>query len=406
MKFQLDHCKSVYLWLAISCGLLLVVAMAVFFIQRDADSPQDIVANNQLVSDQAPPPASALVGRYLLAGTLVWDRGVETWSKVNGIEIDPNQPFSGLDTYNPEQYDAWVADLECPTSALDLPEEAGADHRLEFNCRQEYLTPARSYFEFFNLANNHSDNSGRDKLEETRQALTQAGFQHFGDPEPGYLDNICEVVGLPVRLFDGDEVVSAEARLPVAFCAWHYFYRQPLPGEIEVIAQYAELMPVFAFVHMGREYLATADSIQRSIARRIIDAGAEFVVGNNPHWVQDAEVHRGKLIIYSTGNFIFDQQWSQEVRTSVSLDLSLEANYDAELQKWLDLGPECLAYQDDCLDQAIAQGLTRLSLDFNYDVIAGDLTNRLQTRGSQQLQTWVEERLGWQRVLHILESAE
>ena len=148
-----------------------------------------------------------------MAGTIVWDRQVEAWSRVDG-QIDPDQPFSGLHTYNPEEYDAWVADLECPTSAQDLAEEAGANHRLEFNCRQEYLGPAREYFEFFNLANNHSDNSGLEKLEETRQALSQAGFQHFGDPEPGNLEEICEVVGLPVRLLGGSEIINQAIRLP------------------------------------------------------------------------------------------------------------------------------------------------------------------------------------------------
>ena len=134
--------------------------------------------------------------------------------------------------------------------------------------------------------------------------------------------------------------------------------------------------------------------------------GLSFVVGNNPHWVQDAEVYQGKLIVYSTGNFIFDQQFGQEVRTSVSLDVEITAPYTPALQQWLDLGSSCIAYQDDCLDQAIAQNLPRLNLDFNYDVVAGDLTGRLQTRANQQLQEWVEARLGWGQVLHRSRVAE
>ena len=38
----------------------------------------------------------------------------------------------------------------------------------------------------------------------------------------------------------------------------------------------------------------------------MIDAGADAVVGTHPHVVQDAEVHRGKPIVYSLGNFVFD----------------------------------------------------------------------------------------------------
>ena len=45
---------------------------------------------------------------------------------------------------------------------------------------------------------------------------------------------------------------------------------------------------------------------QRMLARRMIDAGASLVVGGHPHVIQDAELYRGKLIVYSLGNFVFD----------------------------------------------------------------------------------------------------
>ena len=37
-----------------------------------------------------------------------------------------------------------------------------------------------------------------------------------------------------------------------------------------------------------------------------IDAGADAVVGGHPHVIQDTEHYRGKPIIYSLGNFVFD----------------------------------------------------------------------------------------------------
>ena len=38
----------------------------------------------------------------------------------------------------------------------------------------------------------------------------------------------------------------------------------------------------------------------------MIDAGADLVVGGHPHVTQGAEYYRGKLIVYSLGNFVFD----------------------------------------------------------------------------------------------------
>jgi poly-gamma-glutamate capsule biosynthesis protein CapA/YwtB (metallophosphatase superfamily) len=38
----------------------------------------------------------------------------------------------------------------------------------------------------------------------------------------------------------------------------------------------------------------------------MIDAGADVVVGGHPHVTQGAEYYKGKLIVYSLGNFVFD----------------------------------------------------------------------------------------------------
>ena len=158
----------------------------------------------------------------MLAGTIVWDRDVEVASYREDGTIDWEYPFKGLQTYEPETYDAWVADLECPISDQDVSDAAGRT-LLEFNCLPEFLPPATKYFEFFNLSNNHSDNSGREKLEETRQILGEAGIQHFGDSDPSYRDHNCEIVALPIKLFSKPSGDFETARLPVAFCAWHYF---------------------------------------------------------------------------------------------------------------------------------------------------------------------------------------
>ena len=71
--------------------------------------------------------------------------------------------------------------------------------------------------------------------------------------------------------------------------------------------KYADIMPVVGLMQVGQEYVAKAGSDQEFVGRSIIDGGAEFVIGNSPHWVQNSDVYKNKLIFYSTGNFIFDQ---------------------------------------------------------------------------------------------------
>ena len=40
-----------------------------------------------------------------------------------------------------------------------------------------------------------------------------------------------------------------------------------------------------------------------------------MVVTNHPHLIQGMETFAGKPIVYSVGNFVFDQMFSNEVRT-------------------------------------------------------------------------------------------
>lgn len=395
------HCKKRYrhfwrLALAVLVLLLTLVAINRILLQK-AGAPG---SRSKVVNAKFGPKPTAIEGHYLLNGTIFWGRRVQQWStKANG-SLDYTFPFSGLSTFGRQNYDGWVADLECPTTTTDIP-MAKQENELVFNCKPEYLPEAAKYFNIIDLANNHSDNAGRTGLDETRMALAKAGIQTFGDFEPARTGDTCQVISLPVRLQMSDTSQKI-ASLPVAFCAWHYFYRLPLPGEIEQMKKYAKLMPVFAFVHMGREYQATADPIQQMIAHKVADQGPQFVIANNPHWVQNSEVYNGKLIVYSTGNFIFDQQGDAEVTRSDSIEVSISASYDANLAKWLTIGPDCRSYNDTCLQKVTDQKLSPPKLKLTFAVIAGDNSQKLTKKASPDIQTAVEQRLNWSQTLKLL----
>ena len=60
--------------------------------------------------------------------------------------------------------------------------------------------------------------------------------------------------------------------------------------------------------------------------RAAIDAGATMALTNHPHLVQGMEIYAGKPIVYSMGNFIFDQMFSVEVREGMILEIALRGN--------------------------------------------------------------------------------
>lgn len=374
---------------------LIFILSASAFLMKDKINQKTKVEQKDIAKPITSDYEGQINGRYLLNGTVTWARAVE--QQANG---NFNQPFSRLDTFNRNIYDAWSTDFECPITNNVVPYRVQIDN-LIFNCRPEFLPEASKYFDIFDLANNHTYDQGGEKgLAETRANLDKLGLQYFGTYDSSDLDNICEVIALPVKLNISNKIEKAS--IPVAFCGWHYFYRQVQPVQLEVINKYSKIMPVFAFTEMGAEYQAMATPSQVQIAHQIMDYGPEFLIANNPHWVQNTEVYKNKLIVYSTGNFIFDQLDS-ETNRSASIDVSLSAEYDENVAKWIELAPTCLSYHDDCLARAEKQGLKKLNLKYKFDVIAGLNGYKVVThKATSDVQEAVEQRMNWKQTLDAL----
>jgi poly-gamma-glutamate synthesis protein (capsule biosynthesis protein) len=323
-------------------------------------------------------------GRYLLNGTVTWSRGVE---QVAGA--DSAQPFSQLNTFERSKYDGWTASLECPITHNEVSFSSQVAN-LVFNCPPRFLPEANKFFSIYDLANNHTYDQGQEiGLTETRQYLSDSGAQFFGTYDSADTSNICEVVSLPVH------AAADDAAIPVAFCGWQYFSRAPVESELAVMDRYAKIMPVFAFVEAGVEYRDTADDRQVSVGHLLVDHGADFVIINSPHWVQNTEAYNGKLIAYSMGNFIFDQL-EHETNRSVSIDVTMKLAASADLSRWIELGKDCSAYHDTCLETAEQNHLTKLAPRYVFGIVAGQNGYKVVTHKSDaQTQTDLERRTNW-----------
>ncbi|TFE30116.1 CapA family protein [Cohnella luojiensis] len=62
---------------------------------------------------------------------------------------------------------------------------------------------------------------------------------------------------------------------------------------------------LIVFMHWGVEKNIRPEAWQRAMARRMIDAGADAIVGSHPHVLQGFEFYKSKPIAYSIGNFLF-----------------------------------------------------------------------------------------------------
>jgi poly-gamma-glutamate synthesis protein (capsule biosynthesis protein) len=155
------------------------------------------------------------------------------------------------------------------------------------------------------LENNHIGNYGGPGITETQEHLDAAGIK-WADR---YTPTIVEVRGMTFGF--------------IAFNAvGEYIDRDAMAAAIEELRPQVDVLSV-AF-HWGAEYLSVpnisygiAEDYPPQIGHLAIDAGADLVIGNHPHWVQGIEVYNGKFIAYAHGNFIFDQMWSYETRLGV-----------------------------------------------------------------------------------------
>lgn len=77
--------------------------------------------------------------------------------------------------------------------------------------------------------------------------------------------------------------------------------------QADVLAMKKRADVVIVSMHHGIEYQPKPSAAQIEFAHAAIDAGATLVVGHHPHVVQPMEQYRDGEIIYSLGNFVFDQ---------------------------------------------------------------------------------------------------
>lgn len=356
------------------------------------------VVNVNTTSATYPVSASSTT---LFFGNAYFSRYINDWSMASPLKYA--YPFSRLNEFDRSKYDAWIAGLECPTVAGLQQPSAAEDATLSFNCNPEYLKEARKWLTVVTLANNHTDNQGVAGFAETQKHLQENGIQYFGHPDPRVLSDICDVIALPAKITYSNNTVK-EGDLPVAMCGYHGFIQLPPVESIALMKQYAQYMPVIAMPHAGKEYVPAADELKTSLYRSMIDNGADMVIGDHPHWVQNTEAYKGHPIIYSMGNFIFDQQYNREVTRSAAINVvfTVKGADASQLSKWLDIGKTCAAYHDKCLETAKQEGLRKLPYTFSLAVIGTDDTGHITKPASQEVLQGILERMNWSATINNL----
>jgi poly-gamma-glutamate synthesis protein (capsule biosynthesis protein) len=162
---------------------------------------------------------------------------------------------------------------------------------------------ADNSFHFVQLANNHMLDFGVQGLEDTLRELDR-----FTTVGAGAFDEAYKIKGISA----GEKTIGL-----ISFChyefgitenedqsgvAWINHWR--IIHEIQSKKERFDF--IIALPHAGVELIDAPLPEWRQVYKKLIDCGVDAVIATHPHIPQGWEIHNGKPIFYSLGNFYFD----------------------------------------------------------------------------------------------------
>ena len=217
-----------------------------------------------------------------------------------------------------DQADLVIANLETPVTNIDtspLAETKRFVHHADiiktpFALKKHNITVV-------SLANNHSLDYGIEGLHQTMNALDKNGIHSFGSgPDKKRAS----------RPFKSDIFINGKSFHLAVISGFKYsktydseyaFYAGESTGGVngwtseEAVQQVGNLKKsepnafIVAFPHWGKNYRWKTKS-QTKLARALINAGADLIIGHGAHMMQEIDVYRNRWILYGLGNFMFN----------------------------------------------------------------------------------------------------
>jgi poly-gamma-glutamate synthesis protein (capsule biosynthesis protein) len=228
----------------------------------------------------------------------------------NIILNDPESVYGDL-LPDLRQSDLRITNLECPLVDRESAVwKSGSVLRGEVN----HVGGLKAVpFEVVTLGNNHVFDHGVTAFEKTLALLDDRGIKTVGagmSAEDAKRPLIIEVnkIRIAIISFSEGEDLTAAVDGPGVF-GW----------EIDAVADIVEQLKntidfVSVISHCGVEYIPFPPPYVAGAFQRIVDAGADLVIGHHPHVPQGIQIYNQSPICYSLGNFVFFQETDLQFR--------------------------------------------------------------------------------------------
>lgn len=245
---------------------------------------------------------------------------------INGIIDDSYQNLLKDSDFN-------VGNLECAITDSDVGE---TDKTWTFALPTKYLQALKeTRIDLFSIANNHILDYGIDGMKNTMKELSDSGIGYVGagdNEDEAKKAYIKEIDGKRYAFFAASAVLPQDSwkATPNRAGVFNGYDISVICEEIKVIKK--QVNKVIVYMHWGNELEIVSNVWQKQYARRIVDAGADLIVGAHSHIVQEIEYYKGVPIVYSLGNFIYGGTMRDTILLTATFDYSEDENGHLQLK--------------------------------------------------------------------------
>ena len=226
-----------------------------------------------------------------------------------------------------------IANLECAITDEPITPD---DKEWTFALPSKYVNVIKdAKINLLTLANNHILDFGEKALLNTIKVLDDNGILHIGAGK-----NISEADKVYIKEIEGKRYAFVAASAVIPKESWKANEKRAgvsngydtlaICTRINRLKAYVD--KVIVYMHWGGELEPVSRELQRIIGRRLVDAGADLVVGTHAHVVQEIEYYNNVPIVYSLGNFIYGGTMRDMILLKATFDYSKNAKGDMSIR--------------------------------------------------------------------------
>lgn len=290
-------------------GIVFVIIGAFGFLKFGSDKNEEFVEEKEQVVEEKEDIETTLVA----GGDVMLSRHVGTKIRESG---DSALPFREI--YNIfNEADIAFVNLESP-----FHNEGGyVTEGMVFKSEPETIEGLNlAGIDVVSLANNHTRNRSETGLLYTFDYLLENNIDYVGagnNFEEAHLEKILEKEGIKFAFlaYTYSDGANFESSVTIDDPDVAFMDVIKMKEDVERARKISDVVVVS--MHAGVEYKNYPNVQQKEFAREAINSGADLILGHHPHVVQSIEKYNNGFIIYSMGNLVFDQMWSEETREGI-----------------------------------------------------------------------------------------